>query len=201
MKKTISLLVLTIMLASCAYNMKSPNNYRLTGASEIKSPLKPTSRTLLISMPLAAPGYQNNNMVYITKNYDAEAFVRNEWDAPPANMLLAVEAESLQNTGYFHAVIPAPSPARSDLRLDTYLIKLQQDFSRSPSVLEMSIGAVLIDSDWFNVIASQRFSVEVTTTSDDPYGGVIAANIACKKLMEELSQWTIQNSAAYHGKK
>lgn len=194
-----------IVLPSCsllsASDIQPPKTYQLTTISQQKTNLKPTQKNLLISMPQAASGYQGTDILYKTQDYQLASFTHNIWNAPPSDMLQPLIVKSLQNNGYFYAVVPAPNPATTDLRLDVTLIKLQQDFTRKPSYVEMTINATLIDDRIFKAISSRSFSVTVPAEMDNPYGGVVAANRACLQILEALSQWTVETSAGYLKKK
>ncbi len=198
-QKIIRLNILTIILilTSCAANYRVPDTYQLTAVNEKSYVTKPVKTTVLVSMPQVASGYQSDSMLYITKNYTLSSFVNSTWDTPPSEMLQPLLNRSLQNTHYFYAVFSGPSPAQSDLRIDTTLVKLQQNFTQKPSLLEMSIDVVLINSKSFKVVASKNFSANVTASTDNPYGGVIAANEACQQIMENISSWTVKEASAY----
>lgn len=196
MKKILTLLlsIITLSITACAVHLTPPSSYQLTTVNQQKIAAKSVPKTLLTSVPLAAAGYQGNNMLYLTQHYALSNFVENMWAAPPAEMLHPLITRSLQNTGYFHAVISAPSSVKADFRLDTTLIKLQQDFTQKPSMLEMVINATLVNEQSFTIIATQRFSIRISTQTDTPYGGVVAANLACEQLLNKIALWTVVNS-------
>ena len=131
-------------------------------------------------------------MLYFTQDYSIASFVKNRWAAPPSDMLLPLIVRSLQNTGYFRAVITPPSPVKALARLDVRLIKLVQNFTKKPSVIEMTLNVSLIDNRSMTIMNSQRFSIEIPASADNPYGGVIAANEATRILLQNLSSWTVK---------
>jgi cholesterol transport system auxiliary component len=185
--------LLTLSLTACvstSYN--PPGHYQLTTLSQKKLAAQPINKTLLVSQPVATQVYQSRDMLYVDQHYKLSAFAKNDWNAPPTDMLFPLLALSIQNTGYFSAVIPAPSFAYTDWRIDTYLIKLQQNFTQKPSVVELQMGATLVDNKSLGVIGNTRFSVQVAAPEDTPYGGVVAANIACQQMMEEISEWVVE---------
>lgn len=186
-----------IVLPSCALNVQPPKTYQLTTVSQQKANLKSTSKDMLVSMPQAAAGYEGINMLYKTQDYQLASFTHNIWNAPPNEMLQPLIVKSLQNSGYFRAVVPAPNPATTNLRLDVTLIKLQQNFTQKPSYVEMVVNATLTDDQTFTAVASQSFSATVPADMDNPYGGVVAANGASLQILEALTQWTVTTSANY----
>jgi len=143
-------------------------------------------RTLLVAAPRAAPGFDTEHMVYLRRALQIDAFAQNQWVAPPAQMLAPIMVRALQRSGAFQAVLMAPSATASELRLDTELIRLQQDFSVSPSQVRVTLRAVLIDPATRRVLAWRELDRSLPASSDDPYGGVQAANRVVRELMAEL---------------
>jgi ABC-type uncharacterized transport system auxiliary subunit len=52
---------------------------------------------------------------------------------------------ALESSGTFRAVILAPTAAAGDLRLDTEILRLQQDFASQPSRVRFTLRAYLVD--------------------------------------------------------
>jgi cholesterol transport system auxiliary component len=187
-----------LTLAGCTSSYDPPEQYELTAVSHKQFAARPVKTTLLVSQPIPVMAYQSADMLYISQNYQLQPFVKNSWRVPPAEMLFPLMTQSLQNTDYFAAVIPAPTFAYADWRLDSYVIQLQQDFTHQPSIVTLELNATLINNVKASVIANKRFYVQAVAPTDNPYGGVIAANNACQQLMEELSAWVVD--AARHTK-
>ncbi len=183
-----------LSLSSCFNQYTPPKQYELTTFSQKQLAVKPVKTTLLVSQPIPVLAYQSKDMLYVGQNYQVEPFAQNTWSVPPAEMLFPLMTQSLQNTNYFSAVIPAPTFAYTQWRLDSYLMKLQQNFTHKPSTVELELDATLIDNINAKVIANKRFYVQATAPTDTPYGGVIAANTACHQLMEELSVWVVDTA-------
>lgn len=195
-KKSIAFLA-ALSLSSCVSGYNPPKQYALTAVNQQPLAVAPVKTTLLVSQPNAVLAYQSSNMLYVSQNYQLQPFAKNTWNVPPAEMLFPLITESIQNTHYFSAVIPSPTFAYANWRLDTYVIKLQQDFTHKPSVVELELDATLIDNVKARVIANKRFYIQAVAPSDTPYGGVVAANEACKQLMNELSVWVVNSARHY----
>lgn len=190
--RKILVMSLLLLITGCALTMQDDKTYQLSSISHQKFASQPSKNNVTVSVPMASATYQDSSLQYISQDYMLGAFVHHAWDAPPSDMLQPLILQSLQNTGYFYAVISAPSSTQTNLRLDTTLIKLQQNFTHKPSTVDMTIVAVLVNEKQFTVIATRNFSVSVPAPADNPYGGVIAANQACQQLMEEMSAWVVQ---------
>lgn len=145
----------------------------------------------MVSQPEAVAGYQTEQMLYLKKPYELNAFTKNAWVASPAGMLLPLILQSLQSTGYFHAVSSSPAD-HADYRLDTQLIELQQNFITKPSTIKLVIKVALTHMDEERVIASRIFSFSVKSPQDNPYGGVIAANQATREFTGALSEFVVE---------
>jgi len=73
------------------------------------------------------------------------------------------------------------------LRLDTEIIRLQHEFQTQPSRVRFTLRAYLVDDKTRRVLAWREFDAAVPAASEDPYGGVVAANRAVQTVLENLS--------------
>ncbi|RUQ90071.1 ABC-type transport auxiliary lipoprotein family protein [Legionella septentrionalis] len=192
MKKsiTIFLICIQVFLLGCAVKTTVNNQYKLDAFSRKMHTTK-SATTILVTQPEAAAGYQTEQMLYSVKPYEVSAFARNAWVGAPANMLAPLIMQSLQATGYFHAVTSTPYSDKADYRLDTQLIKLQQNFICKPSHIEMVVKVVLTHVEDNQVLASKIITEKIPCPADTPYGGVIAANHASKALTAILAEFVI----------
>ena len=81
----------------------------------------------------------------------------------------------------------ASGSAAGELRLDTELVRLYQDFQTRPSQLVLVLRATLVHDKTRRVLALRQFEVRVASASEDPQGGVHAANLALQQVLGELS--------------
>ena len=82
--------------------------------------------------------------------------------------------------------------AAASLRLDTELVRLQQDFGAPPSRVRLTVRAQLLDAEGRRVLAAAEFDETELAPSDDPYGGVLAANRALARLLARLAEFCAQ---------
>jgi len=83
----------------------------------------------------------------------------------------------------------APSAAGGDLRLDTQIIRLQHEFGARPSQVRFTLRAHLVDDRTRRVLAWREFDAAVPAVSEDPYGGVVAANRAVQMTLRNLADF------------
>ena len=143
--------------------------------------------TLVVNLPRAAAGYDTARMVYVRRPLQIEYFANNEWVDPPPNMLAPMMVRALERTGAFHAVLGAQTSAAGQLRLESELGRLHQDFSAAPSQVRLTLRATLVDTAPRRVIASREFDSRVAAPTDDPYGGVTAAQQAASQVLAALA--------------
>lgn len=143
--------------------------------------------TLIVNPPHAATGFDSRRIVYVREIHKLEYFAHSEWVDTPARMLAPLIVAALENHGIFRAVVPAPSAAAGDLRLDSEIKRLQQDFGSSPSRVRFTLRAYVVDNTTRRVLAWREFDESVVAASDDPYGGVVAANRAVQNVLEQLA--------------
>lgn len=158
---------------------------RAPGRAVLAAPV--TAPTLIVSPPRAAAGYENHQIIYLREPHKLEHFAHNQWIEPPARMLAPLIVAAIEDSGAYRAVVRTPSTAAGELRLDTEVIRLQQEFHSQPSVVHFTLRAHLIDENTRRVIAWREFDTSVAASSDDPYGGVVAANLAVQSVLEKLS--------------
>jgi len=143
--------------------------------------------TLIINPPHAAAGFDSSRIIYLRETHKLEYFAHSEWVDPPARMLAPLIVAAVENTGAFRAVVLTPSAAAGDLRLDTEIIRLQHEFRTEPSRARFTLRAYLVDDRTRRVLAWREFDAAVPAASEDPYGGVVAANRAVQTVLESLA--------------
>jgi cholesterol transport system auxiliary component len=152
-----------------------------------------TARPILaVTTPSAAPGFDTTAIVYQRRPQQLEHFATARWVEPPAQMLAPLITNELQRRGAFAAVVPASAGTRADLRLDTELVRLQQQFDTSPSRVRLTLRALLVDVPGRRVLATGEFDRVVDAASDDPYGGVVAAQRALQLVLDDLARFAAQ---------
>jgi cholesterol transport system auxiliary component len=182
-------LVALFTLSGCAVNT-NVNRYSIN-SSCVRQPCCGSPFTLFVANTTAQPGYDTDQMIYLQCAYELKAFSRNRWVAPPNEMVNPLIAQSLRNTCYFKAVVTAPFAGQSHYRLETKLVKLQQEFFCCPSLVRMVIQATLIETCCREVIGQKVFEVVMVAPKRNPYGGVIAANQATEILLRDIANFVV----------
>lgn len=149
---------------------------------------------LAVSMPRARAGFDTAQMVWVRHAHGLEVYSRNRWADTPARMLAPLLVQTLERSGAFHAVVQSSSAVSSILRLDTEIIRLQQDFSVRPSRVQFTLNAQLIDIGTRRVIASAEFDETENAATEDAYGGVLAANLALGRLLARLAAFCAEHA-------
>jgi cholesterol transport system auxiliary component len=169
-----------------------PSFYALEGAPAawtLATPVTPPSAapTLIVNPPHAAAGFDSQHLIYVRETHKLEYFAHSEWVDPPARMLAPLLVAAIANSGAFRAVTLSPSAAAADLRLDTEIIRLQHEFLTQPSRVRFTLRAYLVEDKTRQVLAWREFDAVVPAASENPYGGVVAANSAVQTALRELS--------------
>ncbi|MDO9069617.1 MAG: hypothetical protein Q7W05_14340, partial [Deltaproteobacteria bacterium] len=97
----------------------------------------------------------------------------------------------------FNAITSADGMVKGDVRLDTEITLLQQEFATSPSRLHMKLRVQLIEQTSYRVLATQVFDEVEAAPTDAPYGGVIAANRMLPRLLGQIADFAAKNSASF----
>jgi len=197
-KKLIVVVFVTFLLSGCGLNtpvkLSQVSTYAITSLKTPRVPRRSrTNYTLLVNTPIANPGYGTAKMIYINIPYKLRSFAENRWVASPARMLLPLIAQRIRRAGYFKAVVTPPFVGVSNYRIDTKLIKLQQEFIDPVSHIRLVIQADLINSKTNQVIVSRRFQVFLKATGNNPYAGVLATNKAAAIMANRINSFVLRN--------
>ncbi|ASQ45138.1 ABC-type transport auxiliary lipoprotein family protein [Legionella clemsonensis] len=193
MRKYSVIILILVLLSSCAVKPLVTNQYKLGAFSKKQLTKTPSKHSIFVNMPDAVAGYQGEEMLYTVKAYELTPFVHSAWVDQPAEMLLPLIIQSLQRSGYFHVVASSPGAEVTEYRIDTQLIELHQSFLTKPSTLHFVVKTVLVRVEDNHVIASRIFSYVVPCPADTPYGGVLAANQASQLFTAALTKFVINH--------
>ncbi len=145
--------------------------------------------TLRVNPPRAAPGLDSRRILYTRQAHHLEYFAHSEWVDTPARMLAPLIQAKLERSPALRSVLSAGSTALAELNLETDIVQLQQGFDRVPSSVQFRLRATLVDSSSRQVLASGEFHARVASATDNPAGGVAAANQAVAQVLEQLASF------------
>lgn len=187
-----------MLLAGCtglqAPQVESPQLYVLDARVPVKVAQTKRDLVLAVSMPRARPGFDTPRMAYIRQPHQLDYFVTHRWADTPSHMLGPLLAQALEPG--FRAIVQTPGLVPANIRLDTELVRLQQDFETKPSRIQLTLRAQLIDVAGKRVIAVKLFDETESAASDDAYGGVIAANRVLQRVLVQLADFCIGESVS-----
>jgi cholesterol transport system auxiliary component len=148
---------------------------------------------LIVTTPRAHGGYDTARIAYMQRAYGLRYYTRSRWADTPARMLAPLIAEAIQATGQIQALYATPGSVTANQRLDTELVRFHQDFRVQPSEVHISLRARLVDLRDNRVIATRQLDVSAAAETDDAYGGVVAANMAVQRLLDQLARFASDN--------
>lgn len=159
------------------------------GPANATRPSGTTAPTLVVNPTRATPGFDSQHIVYVRAAHQREHFAHSDWVDTPARMLAPLIVAAVERTGAFSAVGPLASGLDAKLRLDTEVLRLQHEFGGGPSRVRFTLRAYVLDGSTRRVLAWREFDETVASASEDPYGGVVAANRAVQRAMERLAEF------------
>jgi len=161
------------------------------------APLPQSAPTLIVNPPHSAAGFDSKRIIYVRQDHRIEYFAHNQWADTPARMIAPLIVAALESTGTFRAVVVTPSAAAGDLRLDTEIVRLQQDFASQPSGVRFTLRAYVVDNTTRRVLAWREFDETAAAASEDPYGGVVAANQVVQTVLGRLAVFCAEASGGW----
>ena len=194
MTASLGALATLALLSSCSLLASRPatplRTYALDNAATGAAPASPSGNkrlVLLVDMPRAMPGCNSNHMVYIRNPMQPQSYANSVWMDTPANMLAPLLQTRLAQSGDFRAVLLSPSAAKADLRLDSTIISLRQNFLNQPSTVQFRLQLTLLDNASREVLAVHVLEVDAPAPSEDAAGGALAANAAVQQGLDQTA--------------
>jgi cholesterol transport system auxiliary component len=189
-------LALVWLLSACALGpieTNAPRTFFLNPEIAWNNPRTRGERSatavLLVTQPKAQPGFDTARMAYLLRPYEVNYYAFNQWADTPARMLQRVMVENLEKSGQWSAVLQAPGGVPAQYRLECDSRVLEQQFFAQPSRVRLALRAQLIETKRQSILAIRSFELFEAAPSDDPYGGVLAANRASARLITEMVEW------------
>ena len=159
------------------------------GGSDEGLPVPVDGPVLLVSLPLAEPGFETQRMVYVTRQFELEYYATNQWAESPARLFSPLLVQTAGRTGDWRTVVALPSSLRGDYRLDVAGFAVQQEFLQRPSRVRITLRSQLVDLKESRVVSTKTFEAEEPAPSEDAYGGVLAANRAVTAILAQVTSW------------
>ena len=198
-RTALCLLALVALVAGCTAlqppRVENPSLYVLAAEPPRKASRPHRDAVIEIALPRAWPGFDTQQMAYVRQPYELEFFAASRWADTPPRMLGPLLARALEQTESFRAVVQLPGTVTADLRLDTEIIRLQQNFAVRPSRAEIAVRVQLTDLRAKRVVAAIVLEEAENAPSEDAVGGVIAANAALQRVLERVADFSIAESA------
>jgi cholesterol transport system auxiliary component len=144
---------------------------------------------MTISTPIAGAGFGGIHIIYQRKEHELEHFALSQWVDTPAQMLAPLIVRAVESSGAFRGVVRGSTAAVSDFRLDTEIVRLQQNFVTTPSETRLTLRAVLVNTATRRIVAAREFDASVASVSEDTRGGVAAANAAVRQVLAGLTKF------------
>jgi len=189
-------LTLLSLISACSLGpteTTAPRSYFLNPEISWKNPHGYGERIgtsiLLITQPKPQTGFDSARMAYLLRPLELNYYAFNQWADTPARLLHQLMVANLDKTGRWRAVLQTPGTVPAQYRLDCDHLVLEQQFFSRPSRVRLALRAQIFDTKNSAILATRYFELFEVAPSDDPYGGVQAANHAAEKLLVEMAEW------------
>jgi cholesterol transport system auxiliary component len=190
------LLLALLMLGGCTLPQdQSPpaQSYLLEVGSFAPAPVRRSSgKTLLVTVPKAAPGFDSNRIAYTREPPKLDYYQDSVWSDAPAKMLQPILVRAFEATGAFKAVVSPPAPGLANLRVDVDVIRLQQEFVTQPSRVRLMARIKVVDLKSGHVLGTQVFEAVEPAPSEDANGAARAANAAVQKVLDQMVRFALR---------
>lgn len=193
MLKKIPLFLVVILLSGCFGPVKTPEigRYEINTVPENVPHATRHAATIMVIKPTAKSVYHTTAMIYSVKPFETSTYAVNEWSRTPPDMLQPLIVQTLQKTGYFHAVLTPPIMGNYTYSLDTQIYSFLQDYTTVPGVFRLTVHAQIVAVASNRILSAKVFTVIVPIAHESPYEGVLAANAATRIMLQQLAKYTL----------
>ena len=195
--KAIPLALCVSILSSCGLFSPVKMEIQKYVINKIPSDLpnaKSRAASLSVLVPETNPIYGTAQMAYTMQPYQIAYFSQNEWGETPSQMIQPLIVQTIQNTHCFSVVLSQPHFGRHTYALRTEILELKQDFTSDPATLDLSMRFQVSREATNQIIATKEISVREPMREKTPYAGVVAANDATAKLLQELARFIVETA-------
>lgn len=144
---------------------------------------------IFVSAPRSGPGMDGPRIAYARRPGEIRYFARSQWVEAPAQMLGRSMVRALERTGRFQAVSGFSAGSGRGLRLESEVVRLQQEFMERPSRVRLTLRLELSDVAARGILGTREIEVVEVAPSDDAAGGVAAASAAARRALAEAAEW------------
>jgi len=188
----LTLLISVTLLSGCSG--LSTQNTTKTYVLHVDTQALPSSdkknkskQVLQVAIPKAAAGFDSPALLYLKQDYELNEYSKSRWIDTPARMLLPLLVQSLEHSQQFAAVLSASNAQLGgELRLETEIIRLQQDFRHTPTQIELVVRVHVLDMVKHEILLAKTISITKIAPTADAQGGVMASNAAIEAFLTQL---------------
>jgi cholesterol transport system auxiliary component len=148
-----------------------------------------TSNRVLMVSPVQSIGHDSRHMAYSMRPYERTFYAFNQWADTPPRMIEPLVVQAMEASGQFRAVVDGSSSSPADLRLDLDLLVLQHEFHTERSQGRLVLRGQVTDLTTNTVVGTRLFEASAPSPTENPYGGVLALNVALEQVLVELVNW------------
>ena len=187
-------------LAGCSLNDAPRTEFHIlrdtTDQAAAPSSAVQVDRVLLVAAVSAPALYDSDRMVYSADGRSRSYFQYGFWSERAPRAFGTLSEARLARAGVFRAVAASTAGVRGSLLLNLRLDALYMDAAQAAAPVRLEVSAELVD--WRNrqLLARQRFSVEVASPTRDAAGMAAAASIAAGRALDQLVAWCAASAAA-----
>jgi cholesterol transport system auxiliary component len=147
--------------------------------------------TLLVGVPRAVAGFDSPRIIYVRDADQRHVYTDSAWIDTPARMISPLIVARIADSGLFRGVVAAPSSMAADVRLDTEIVSLQQEFTVIPSRVRIHVRAYLAVESTRRLLAWTNLEATVPARSEDAIGAVKAAQEAVRIVIADLEDFCL----------
>lgn len=192
MMRPFLIILMPILLTSCAVSVEKPTTYMLNETSHSNSHYR-TNKILMVYTPDTVSYYHTKQIAYETKPHLIDYFTRNAWAATPSQMLQPLLVKSLQQSKHFRAVVTPVAGSGYQYALNVEITSMFVNLHHQPVTFDVGMRAQIINGVSNKAIATKDFYVsEPIACSNQFYSRIVAANHAVARVLQQITKFSVR---------
>lgn len=157
-------------------------------AAPVAAPAPAAPLTLVVLNARAGSFYESDQLVFSREAGTRGHYQFARWTERPGKRLGELMRARLERDGRWR-VSEGGSYVRGDRLLDTALVELYHDASRSPGEVHVVLRAELVDLRAKTIVGRRVFEARAPLSRYDAAGAAEASGVAVSRLLDELVAW------------
>ncbi|RXJ83739.1 ABC-type transport auxiliary lipoprotein family protein [Arcobacter sp. CECT 8985] len=191
MKNLILMLLIALSFNACSFKQTTYTLNKYTIKYKSQNEYKTINNSIIIKKPTINPIFNTKDMLYSTKEYKLQAYLKNCWSDLPSSIIHQEIMNAFDKNNLFKTTLIYPNKSKATYQLDTHIYKIYNKVENNNTYAILNIKFELYRKN--KLIDTFKYNRLSKNSSNKPYSFVVNENIIFNEIIDDLSS-KIENS-------